>query len=851
MTEKKGLTAAEAAARLAQNGRNELSAKRRSRLGAIILEQFKDYMILVLIGAAVVSALMHQFTEAFSVLAIVLINALLGVIQEYRTEKALDRLKAMNAPTARVLRDGMVCVIPSASLVPGDRMLLEEGDRVGADGKLDVCAGLSCDESMLTGESVPVAKSLTAGKVCMGTMVTAGRGEAIVTATGMQTEMGQIAALLDAAGTEPTPLQKRLKSLGRVILVGCLAICACVTVTGILRGERVLEMLLSGISLAVAAIPEGLPAVVTVSLAMGISRMSRLSAVIRRFPAVETLGCVDVICSDKTGTLTENRMTATRLWFDGTFHDAACLPSPTVLQMMRSGVLCSNAQLIRRGRQVEAIGDPTEVAILRAAEPFGITAKAMAPVETRVREFPFTSERRRMSVVVRADGKMTAHMKGAPDELLRHCDRILWNGAVMPLSSEHQAQITSAVRRMAEGALRVLAVAYRPELPDAGLAAAESHGILLGLIGMMDPPRRDAGEAVRDCRRAGIRPVMITGDHRATAQAIAEQLEIVQSGDRILTGEELDALSAEELATIVENVSVYARVSPRHKLMIVQALKQRGLVTAMTGDGVNDAPAVREADIGICMGKTGTDVTKEAADVMLLDDRFSSIVSIVRQGRMIYDNIRKFIRYMLSSNLGEVLTMLAAILLALPLPLLPVHILLVNLATDGLPAMALSMDPAADDVMRRPPRGRGESIFAHGLGLKILLRGLLIGGCTVAMFWWSWQQTDDLSLARTVSFVTLAASQLFFVFECKSERQGMFTRSVWNNPYLLLAVLSSFLLLFAVLYLPTLAAFFSLTPLAIRELGACIGVSALGAICSSLLTCLMRRKTNGHRAGAR
>lgn len=842
MTARKGLTAAEAAARLEQTGRNELSSGQRSRLGAIILEQFKDYMILVLIGAAIVSALMHQFTEAFSVLAIVLINALLGVLQEYRTEKALERLKAMNAPTARVLRDGMVCTIPSALLVPGDRMLLEEGDRVGADGQLDVCAGLTCDESMLTGESVPVPKSLRAGKVCMGTLVTAGRGEALVTATGMKTEMGQIAALLDGTGMEPTPLQKRLKSLGRVILVGCLVICACVTVTGILRGERVLEMLLSGISLAVAAIPEGLPAVVTVSLAMGISRMSRLSAVIRRFPAVETLGCVDVICSDKTGTLTENRMTATRLWLDGTFHEATCPPSPTVVQLMRSGVLCSNAHLIRRGRQTERIGDPTEVAILAAAEPFGITEKALAPVETRVREFPFTSERRRMSVVTRRDGRLTSHMKGAPDELLRRCDRILWNGAIVPLTPEHTAQVSAAVRRMAEGALRVLAVAYRPELPDVSLAEAESHAVLIGLIGMMDPPRRDAGEAVAECRRAGIRPVMITGDHRATAQAVAEQLGIARSGDRILTGEELDALSTEELAQLVETVSVYARVSPRHKLMIVQALKQRGLVTAMTGDGVNDAPAVREADIGICMGKTGTDVTKEAADVMLLDDRFSSIVSIVRQGRMIYDNIRKFIRYMLSSNLGEVLTMLAAILLALPLPLLPVHILLVNLATDGLPAMALSMEPSAPDVMRRPPRGRGESIFAHGLGLQILLRGLLIGGCTVAMFRLAWRQSSDLSLARTVSFVTLAASQLFFVFECKSERQGMFTRTVWNNPYLLLAVLSSFLLLFAVLYWPALAAFFSLTPLSARLLLVCLGVSALGAVLSSLLTCLLRSR---------
>ena len=848
MAEKKGLTSAEVAARLAQDGHNTLSAKQKSRLGAIILEQFKDYMVLMLIGAAIVSALMRQFTEAFSVLAIVLINALLGVVQEYRTEKALDRLKAMSAPTARVFRDGAERLIPSAELVAGDRLLLEEGDRIGADGALVVCNGLACDESMLTGESIPVRKSLSAKAVYMGTLVTAGRGEAVVTATGMRTEMGKIASLLGSAAVEQTPLQKRLKSLGKVILVCCLLICACVTVTGILRGEDVLEMLLSGISLAVAAIPEGLPAVVTVSLAMGISRMSKQSAVIRRFPAVETLGCVDVICSDKTGTLTENRMTATRFWVDGDLRDTGGAPSPALLQMMESGVLCSNARLVRRGRRTELVGDPTEGAILSAAASFNVTAASLAGQCTRVREFPFSSERRRMSVAVQTSGGLTGHLKGAPDELLRRCDRIMLNGRIEPLTPALRTQAEAASRTLAEEALRVLAVAFRPSLPAADISHTESGCVLLGLIGMMDPPRREAFGAVEECKRAGIRPVMITGDHRATARAIAERLGIAKSGDRILTGAELDALSESELAAVSGDVSVYARVSPRHKLMIVRALKRRGLVTAMTGDGVNDAPAVKEADIGICMGKTGADVTKESSDVMLLDDNFASIVSIVRQGRMIYDNIRKFIRYMLSSNLGEVLTMFAAILFALPLPLLPVHILLVNLATDGLPAMALSMDPASDDVMSRPPRGRGESIFAHGLGLHILLRGFFIGACTVGMFWVTLRQCGDVMPARTAAFLTLAASQLIFVFECKSEQKGMFSRRIFNNPYLILAVVSSFALMGCAVYIPALAAFFSLTPLSLRMLGRCLGVSVLGAVLSSLATCLTRRR---HSSGRR
>lgn len=838
--EYRGLSSAEAARRLGEHGRNELTQKQGTKLWAIIAAQFKDYMVLVLIGAAIVSALMHQFTEAFSVLAIVLVNALLGVFQEYRTERALERLKAMGAPTARVVRDGKEQTVAAAELVMGDLIVLEEGDRIGADGELTEIAALACDESMLTGESLAVRKSQTAAKVFAGTLVTEGRGQAIVTATGMKTEMGKIAELLENAEAEPTPLQKRLKTLGKVLVVCCLVICAGVTVTGILRGESAITMLLSGISLAVAAIPEGLPAVVTVSLAMGISRMSRQAAVIRRFPAVETLGCVDVICSDKTGTLTENRMTVTRFFADGRLQDCPATASPTLTQLLTSGVLCSNARIEHRGKRAVAVGDPTEGAIVLAAHDAKLSARALAAAHARVREFPFSSERKRMSVVTAERGVLTAHVKGAPDVVLPRCDRMLRNGAVVPLTPADRRAILAANSEMARGALRVLAIAYHPNLDAATEEEAEQHGVFLGLVGMMDPPRKEALAAVSECRRAGIRPVMITGDHRETARAIAEKLGIAQSGDRVLTGEELDSMSEEALAAVSADVSVYARVSPRHKLMIVRALKRRGLVTAMTGDGVNDAPAVKEADIGICMGKTGTDVTKEASDVLLLDDNFASIVAIIRQGRMIYDNIRKFIRYMLSSNLGEVLTMFAAIVLALPMPLMPVHILLVNLVTDGLPAMALSADPAAPDLMRRSPRGRGESIFAHGLAVKILLRGLFIALGTLGIFAWVQADTNSLGAARTAAFVTLAVSQLIFVFECRSEQKGMFSKAILQNRWLVLAVLSSLAVLAAAIYLPTLSALFSLAPLPLPIIGLCTAISLAGALVSSLATRLVQ-----------
>ena len=823
-----GLTEEEAARRLVRDGPNQLARRSGSHLGAIILEQFRDYMVLVLVGAAVVSALLEQFTEAFTVLGIVLLNAVLGVVQQYRTERALERLNEMNAPTAQVIRDGRERCIPAAEVVVGDVLILAEGDRISADGRLTELHGLACDESMLTGESIPVHKAKNGAPVYMGTMVTAGHGAAVVTATGMSTEMGKIADLLSDAATEQTPLQQRLKSLGRFLLAACLAVCAAVSVTGILRGEDPLEMMLSGISLAVAAIPEGLPAVVTVALAMGVSRMSKRSAVIRRMPAVETLGCVDVICSDKTGTLTENRMTVTDV-VCGTSR--ADVMSDEAAALLRYAALCCNAG--------DDSGDPTERAIVQAARRTGTDAASLAACP-RVRELPFTSERRRMDVSVRENGRLTAISKGAPDVILPCCTQLMRGGVLMPLTDVDRRRIDELRRELTGRALRVLAVSIRPDCADVtdGLAGAA----FVGLIGMKDPPRREVRDAVAECAAAGIRPVMITGDHRDTALAVAGELGIARHGDRALTGDELERMDEDALSRAVGEVSVYARVSPRHKLLIVRAMKRRGLVTAMTGDGVNDAPAVREADIGVCMGGTGTDVTREAADVVLLDDNFASIVDIVRQGRVIYANIRKFIRYMLSSNLGEVLTMLAAILLRLPLPLLPVHILLVNLVTDGLPAMALSLDPADADVMRHPPRGRSESVFANGLAFHILVRGLVIAGGTVGVFVLTQRFTGSTDAARTAAFLTLAASQLIFVFECRSERHGMFSRHVFANRYLVGAVASSLAVMALAVWVPPLASLFRFVPLSGRVTGWCAAVSGAGAVVSSLVTVAIRRK---------
>ncbi len=861
---KKGLNLQEVSRRLAHFGHNILAERKTASPAAMFVAQFKDFMIVVLIAASIISGLMGETADAITILAIVILNAILGFIQEYRAEKSMEALKKLTAPEAKVIREGREAKIAARDLVPGDLVVLEAGDKVPADLRLSESINLEIDEATLTGESVPVPKitdvllreKLDLGDrkniAYMGTIITRGRGQGVVVATGMHTEMGQIAGMIQAVSEEQTPLQRRLEQLGRYLVVICLVICAAVVATGVWRGEAPYRMFLAGISLAVAAIPEGLPAIVTIALAVGVQKMIKRHAIIRKLPAVETLGCATVICSDKTGTLTQNQMMVRQLYLDGEvievtgqgydpkgeFHAAkdhqVLKPAPgssTLNKLLKVAAVCNNACLTKKGVTVAGLmrskqagtaweieGDPTEGALLVAAAKAGVWREMIERREKRVGELPFDSDRKRMSVTyLDAQGSRTAYVKGALDVVLRLCNSELIAGQVQPLNVRRRQEIMSANDAMAADALRVIALAYR-ELPVAGVVTSdevETGLTFVGLSGMIDPPRRSARKAIEVCKLAGIKPVMITGDHRLTAQAVAEELGIVDGPDQVISGAELDVLSDAELEQQVEGLGVYARVSPQHKLRIVQALKRKGHVVAMTGDGVNDAPAVKEADIGVSMGKTGTDVTKEASAMVLADDNFATIVAAVEEGRAIYDNIRKFIRYLLSCNLGEVLTMFLASLLALPLPLLPIQILWVNLVTDGLPAMALGVDKAEPDIMRRSPRATQESIFARGLAGKILVRGTLLGlGSLLVFIIGLLLPEGNVSLARTMAFCTLVFSQLFHVLDCKSETRGIFEVGIFSNLYLVGAITISSLMQLAAVYLPVMRPIFKTVPLA-------------------------------------
>jgi Ca2+-transporting ATPase len=856
----RGLSSAEAARRLAGHGRNELAEGKRTPPIALFLNQFKDFMVLVLVGATLISGFLGEYMDAVAILAIIALNGVLGFIQEYRAEQSLRSLKALSAPTARVVRDGKAREIPAAELVPGDIVLLGSGDRVPADLRLMEASSLYAEESALTGESVPVGKHARPidednpgtgdlqNIAFMGTMVTRGSGKGIVIRTGMQTEMGKIAHMIEQAGEAETPLQRRLAQLGKVLIAAAVALTVVVVIAGILHGQPAYDMFLAGVSLAVAAIPEGLPAIVTIALALGVQRMIRRRAIVRRLPSVETLGCATVICSDKTGTLTQNKMTVTRLWTGGRTLEVTgegYAPRGDVLEngvpvdlkrdaalrrLVQVAALCNNARLIRaeeagRPGRAEAgeawilQGDPTEGALIVLAAKLGVTVSSLEGLYRREKEYPFDSERKRMSVLVGHQGGRLVCTKGAPDLLMERCAYALWDGKVVPFSPNLRQKAAEAAERMAGSALRVLGLAYRdlrPHDPADSEADVEKQLIFVGLAGMIDPPRREVRDAIATCRQAGIKTVMITGDHRLTAEAIASQLGILPRGGRSLDGRQLEAMSDKQLDRIVEDTYVYARVAPEHKLRIVKALQRRGHVVAMTGDGVNDAPAIKAADIGIAMGQTGTDVAKEASSLVLADDNFATIVAAVEEGRGIYENIRKFIRYLLASNVGEILTMLLAMVFALPLPLVPIQILWVNLVTDGLPAMALGVDPPEKDLMRQPPRGAKESIFARRLGWKILSRGVLIGLCTIGAFVLTLRSAGDLARAQTVAFTTLVMAQLIHVFDCRSSR-SIFHRNLLENRWLVLAVLSSLALMIPVLYVEPLQAIFKTVPLDFRD----------------------------------
>jgi Ca2+-transporting ATPase len=861
-----GLQPGEAATRLAEHGRNELSEGKRVSPILLLLNQFKDFMVLILMGATLISGLLGEYLDAITIVAIIVLNAVLGFTQEFRAERSLRALKELSAPAAKVIRGGVQLTVPASELVVGDLVCLESGDRVPADLRLLEASSCYVEESALTGESVPVGKHAAAINDAdlplgdqrnigfMGTMVTRGTAKGLVVRTGMSTEMGKIAGLIQQTEEMETPLQHRLEQLGKILIIVAVALTIVVVLAGILHGQPAYGMFLAGVSLAVAAIPEGLPAIVTIALALGVQRMIKRRAIVRKLPSVETLGCASVICSDKTGTLTQNKMTVTHVWLGGRrlevsgegynpvgamFEDGKELDLKhdlSIKRLLQVSALCNNAQIVqaepaegkkRKDKEPQAEwtlkGDPTEGALVVLATKLGSSAKSLEPLYKREKEFPFDSERKRMSVIVAHQGGRIICTKGAPDMLMEHCSYVLWDGKVVPFTPSLKRKCAEAGEAMAQSALRVLGLAYRDLRAGEACeteAQAECQLVFVGLAGMIDPPRREVKEAIATCRRAGIKTVMITGDHQLTAEAIAGQLGIMPRGGIALSGKQLEAMDDEQLDRLADKIFVYARVSPEHKLRIVKSLQRQGHVVAMTGDGVNDAPAIKAADIGIAMGITGTDVTKEASALVLSDDNFATIVSAIEEGRGIYENIRKFIRYLLASNVGEILVMFLAMMAGLPLPLVPIQILWVNLVTDGLPAMALGVDQAEKDLMQQKPRAAKESIFSRRLGWKIISRGILIGVCTLAAFWITLKEgqghADQLIKAQTVAFATLVMAQLIHVFDCRSSR-SIFHRNPLQNKYLVLAVLSSLLLMLGVLYIEALQPIFKTVPLGLRE----------------------------------
>ena len=865
----RGLSSDEVVRRREQHGWNALAEAPPVPIWKKLLGQFKELVIWILIVAAIIAGVMGEWADTAAILAIVLVNGIIGFLQEEKAGRALAALQKLSSPMAKVIRDGVLQSVPAREMVPGDRIELEAGDNIPADSRLLTAFSVRVQEAALTGESVPVDKDagclLSQGvplgdrrnMVYMGTVIAAGKASAVVVATGMNTELGNIAGLLQHSEPAPTPLQRRLAELGKVLVVVCLVIVAIIFVLELVRGGELLEMLLISVSLAVAAVPEGLPAVVTLTLALGLQRMVKRNALVRKLPSVETLGSVTVICSDKTGTLTRNEMTVREIVTGGERYQvtgAGYAPhgqflkcrdvaevvrlrsneplteSPKshdfgyqsinprdesdLMQALTTGARCNNATVSPRGDggdSWQVIGDPTEGALVVAALKAGIEAHDRQ--HHVLYEIPFDSERKAMSVVVRGpDGKPIMHTKGAPEVILAKCTTERRDGHAEPLTEARRVLIMRSSSEMASRALRVLALAYREHADTPGTEYDESNLIFAGLVGMIDPPREEAREAVQKCRAAGIHPVMITGDHPATALAIARELHIAAADGRVVTGQELNALSDDELAAQVDQISVYARVSAEHKLRVVRAWKDRGQIVAMTGDGVNDAPAVKAADIGIAMGVAGTDVTKEASDMVLTDDNFASIVNAVEEGRGIFDNIQKFVHYLLSCNAGEVLLMFFAALIGWPVPLLAIQILWINLVTDGLPALALGMEPPERDIMTRQPRPPHEAVITRERGLLILFHGTLVATVAALGFWIIYQGDEShLARARTVAFCITAFAQLFFAIGCRSQRFTMPELGLFSNPHLLGAIVISGLLQLSVVTLPFAQPVFGVT----------------------------------------
>ncbi len=866
-SENRGLDESEALSLLRKYGENVLATDKKIHPLKIFAGQFKDFMILILLVSTVLSVLMGETFEAITIIAIVLLNAILGFIQEYRTERTLMALKNFSPQTTKVVRGGEVKIIETAYLVPGDLVLIEAGDRIPADCKIVTEFGFSCDESILTGESVAVDKTQD-DAAYMGTVALRGRAEAIVTETGMKTKMGDIAGMLKEIEQESTPLQKKLDKVGKSISIICLVVCAVVMLIGVIRGENWIDMIITGISLAVAAVPEGLPAIVTICLALAVNRILKKNALIKKLHAVETLGCTNVICSDKTGTLTENKMTVRTLvtanhrfeitgngyekkgefsLFQG--EKVFAKDYLDVMTIAKIATLCNNATIktkptdfnSRNRREnsmkgtFELIGEPTENALLVMCAKMLVDPNELKSKYPVVNEIPFDSKRKCMSVAVKEQSGLCIYTKGAFDVIVEKCTHYQRNGEMVPLTPGVKKELFDLNDSLASEALRVIAFSYK-NTDEFSEKTAENAMVFAGMCGMIDPPRKEAYSAVAKCRRAGIKPVMITGDHKLTAQAIAKELKIYVDGDRVLTGKELDNMTDSQLETAVAETSVFARVSPNHKLRIVRAFKKRGSIVAMTGDGVNDAPAIKEADIGVAMGINGTDVTKETASVVLLDDNFATIVTAVEEGRTIYSNIRKFIRYLLSCNIGEVVTMLVGMIMGFPVVLLPIHILLINLVTDSLPALALGVEPPDKNIMNAPPRKENDTLFSGGLAGKIIFRGIFIGLTTLAVYVGFLNHTNSLETARTAAFVTLVATQLIHVFECKSERLPLYRINIFNNLKLIGAVLVSGGVVAASLYIPALQDMFQTQALSLPQVLMVIVASLAVPIASGLFT---------------
>ena len=826
-TGEKGLSSEEVKARQEQYGPNALAQGQKKTMLQRFFDQFKDAMILILLAAAAISFITacvegHGFFEPLLILLIVVLNALMGVMQESKAEKALEALKNLSAPHCRVIRNGKEEIIASVELVPGDIVRLEAGDFIPADSRLLKSVNLKCEESALTGESVPSEKDAQAeiaenaplgdrsNMVYTGCSVSYGTATAVVTGTGMNTEMGKIANLLQNEEDSETPLQKKLGQLGKLLGFLALGVCAIIFLIGILEGMKILEIFMISVSLAVSAIPEGLPAIITIVLSIGVQRLAKRKAVIRRLPAVETLGGASIICSDKTGTLTQNRMTLMKAFVEGKTEDISDKNSDDVRRLLSFATLCCDGSVQVNGEQVQHIGDPTETAIVYAAYRNGLTKEALNEKFPRVAELPFDSDRKLMTTVHPMNGKFMVVVKGALDMMLPRC-----------ITGDKEAAI-AANDAMSRQALRVLAVAYKTidQLPE-DLNTLEQDLTFYGLVGMIDPPRPEAAEAVRVCRKAGIMPVMITGDHVVTASAIAEALGILQPGMEAITGAQLDEMSDTELDRRVSRIAVYARVSPENKIRIVKAWQRKKQIVAMTGDGVNDAPALKAADIGCAMGITGTDVAKGAADMTLADDNFATIVEAVKEGRSIYRNIKKVVGFLLGTNIGEVITVFMAMLLWRETPLLSMQLLWINLITDSLPAIALGMEPIERGIMNERPRPKDEGLFAHGLGIKVALQGCLFGALSLIAYYIGRQ--TGVAHGQTLAFMVLALCQIVQAYNMRSE-MSLFKIGPFKNGMLNKAALTSIVLMAAVLFIPFLRTAFGLVLLSFPQylIGLCL-----------------------------